>query len=499
MPSQTPHRPSGPTLSKSTFLRGLQCQKSLALDALRPDLRDPLDLPTQFRMRMGQEVGMLARRCYPGGSVARIPDSFLISHQRTRDLIEGGETVIYEASLEAQGVRIVADVLVRGQRGWRLIEIKSATEARPEHAWDIAVQVYVARRAGLDLEDALLLHPNKEYVRRGELDYTALFSETPLSAEAEELQPEVERVIARSLDTLRSGEVPQVEIGPHCRDPVDCDFIGYCWGHLPDPSVFDVYYIGKRAHDLYARGIEHIEDIPADYPLDKRSAFHVQAHKAGETIVNPSELRRFVDGLIYPVYYLDFETFSVPVPPFDGLSPYTKVPFQYSLHIQEEPGGALAHSGFLAQADIDPRREFLDRLLDEIGTQGSILVYYLPFERGVLQALRESHPEYGQEIEGLIDRMVDLLDPFRQRAYWHPMMGGSNSLKQVLPVFAPDLSYQEMDITNGEEAMAIYLGYGAEDVLPGEGQRRQALWEYCKLDTLAMVRILEGLRGAAGM
>lgn len=488
-----------PTLSKSTFLRGVQCQKSLALDALHPELRDPLEMAQQLRMQQGIAVGMQARERYPGGAVGRIPGSYIVSLQRTQELIQGGAEVIYEASFEADGVRIVADILLREADGWRLVEVKSTSKAKPEHVWDLAVQVHVLRRAGLELEDAALLHLNSDYVRRGELDYEALFSETSLLVEVNELQGEVAQQIELCKRTLRSGRVPEVPIGPHCRDPVDCDFIGHCWREVPSPSVFDVYYIGKRAFELYDQGIERIEDVPHDHPLDRRSTFHIEAHKAGETIVNADEIKAFLSELSYPLYYLDFETFALPIPPFDDLSPYTKVPFQYSLHVQAEPGRPLWHHGFLAEAGVDPRREFLDRLLEDTEGEGSIVVYYAPFERGVLRSLIDAFPQHGEAIEARIDRMVDLIEPFKRRAYWHLQMGGSNSLKQVLPVFAPELSYEEMEVSDGDQAMAVFLSLAGEDDPARIESLRQDLWEYCKLDTLAMVRILDGLRAAIGV
>jgi hypothetical protein len=487
------------TLTKSTFLRGLQCQKSLALSARHPELRMPPTTPAQFRMRQGQLVGMLARRRYPGGEIGRLPGAFQVSLERTQALIDSGNPVIYEAAFEAAGVRVVADILAQGQNGWRLIEVKSTTRAKPEHLWDVAVQVYVLRAAGMELEDACLLHLDTGYVRKGLLDVQALFAETPFMGELETLQTQVEQAIAECQATLASGEVPQVPIGRHCTEPVDCDFMDHCWQDVPSPSVFDVYFIGKKAYALYDQGIELIEDIPADHPLDKRSLFHIQAHKKGELIVKPDPIRTFLSGLSYPLHYLDFETLAVPIPPFDGVSPYTKVPFQYSLHVQDEPGGELRHSGYLAQAGEDPRRDFLGQLLEETSGEGSIVVYHQPFESSVLKSLASWLPANRGEIEQRLKRMADLLEPFRQRAYWHPGMGGSNSLKAVLPVFAQDLSYDEIAISDGESAMVEFWGLQDEDDLDRVQATRRALWEYCQLDTLAMVRILDGLRGLVGM
>ncbi len=481
-------------LTKSTFLRGLRCGKSLMLDALHDDLRDPLDLDARMRMRNGQEVGQVARRRYPGGRVGSIPGQNRASLRRTQDLIDAGEEVIYEAAFQHDGVYVQVDILVRGQSGWRLIEVKSTTKLEDDHLWDVAVQAFVLRGAGYQLEDACLLHVNNQYVRQGELDFEALFTEVPLLNEVLELEGEVGRSVEGSRQLLELDEVPQREIGTHCNDPRACDFKRNCWQHLPSPSVFDVYYIGKKAFDLYGDGITRIEEIPDDFQVGARSLFHIRAHKAGETIIKREELCAFIESLEYPLFHLDFETFSVPIPPWDGLRPYNHVPFQYSLHVQHEPGGEAVHSGFLAEPGVDPRQAFLDSLVPATEGSGSIIVYYKSFEKGVLDSLGDQYPEYRAAMDQRIERLVDLRDPFSKRFFFTPAMGGSTSLKAVLPALVPDLSYDALGIQNGTEAMAVFLGLADQADAEAYEAQRSDLWAYCKLDTLAMVRILDVLR-----
>ncbi|MEJ2013425.1 MAG: DUF2779 domain-containing protein [Anaerolineales bacterium] len=211
------------------------------------------------------------------------------------------------------------------------------------------------------------------------------------------------------------------------------------------------------------------------------------------------ELREFLQSLSYPLYYLDFETFSLPIPPYDNLSPYSKVPFQYSLHVQDEPGGRLRHCSYLAEPGADPRPEFLRHVLEDTEGEGDIVVYHKPFEHSVLSSLTAAHPQAENAINDRLDRMVDLLDPFRKQLYWHPKMGGSNSIKNVLPVFAPELSYQELEVENGEQAMAAFVRLSAERDPARITEQRQALLDYCELDSLAMARILDGLRRIVGL
>jgi hypothetical protein len=483
-------------LTKSTFLRGLQCPKSLMLDALHPELRDALDAETQLRMRLGQEVGMLARGRYPGGEVGRIPGAIEPSLQKTQTLIAGGTEILYEAAFQHAGIFILVDILVRGDQGWRLIEVKSTSQSKDQHLWDLAVQAYVVSGAGLPLEDAILLHMNSDYIRQGDLDLNALFKEVPLLAAIDELKAEVERSASASISQLTSGKVPDVDIGIHCVNPEDCDFIGFCWAHVPDPSIFNVYRLTtKKKFELYYAGILQMEDIPEHFKMSSPSTFHVEAHKAGVTILKRAELQAFLKALRYPLSFLDFETFGIPIPPFDGLRPYTHVPFQYSLHVQDRPGDEPIHSGYLALAGTDPRLEFIEQLLRETEGARDVVVYNASFERNVLKGLVGQFPAYADLIHTLIERLVDLMEPFRQRLYWTPAMGGSVSLKSVLPALVPDLSYDVLDIQDGTQAMGVYLSLAdLGDSGAGEAQR-QALWDYCKLDTLAMVRILETLFG----
>jgi hypothetical protein len=207
-------------------------------------------------------------------------------------------------------------------------------------------------------------------------------------------------------------------------------------------------------------------------------------------------LLAFLEGLRYPLLFLDFETFSIPIPPYEGLRPYSQVPFQFSLHKRQAAGSELEHIDFIAPPGVNPRPEFLSELLKASEGQGSLIVYNATFERGVLLSLVESFPAFRLELEGRIERMIDLLDPFRQRMYYDPEMGGSFSLKNVLPVLVPGLSYDRLEVQDGTQAMDTYLKLSGLE--PEEELRSTlgALRDYCRRDTLAMVRILEALEGA---
>jgi hypothetical protein len=139
-----------PTLSKSTYLRGSQCRKSLYLHFHHPELKDPISPMQQAIFTQGHEVGRLARQLFPGGTDAGIyvPDNYGKSIELTSQLIADGEGVIYEAGFSANGLHCFADIVVCGAEGWKAYEVKSSTQVKPVNLLDAAFQYFVMTGAG---------------------------------------------------------------------------------------------------------------------------------------------------------------------------------------------------------------------------------------------------------------------------------------------------------------------------------------------------------------
>jgi hypothetical protein len=196
----------------------------------------------------------------------------------------------------------------------------------------------------------------------------------------------------------------------------------------------------------------------------------------------------------YPICFLDFETtFMVPIPLFDGSKPYQKIPFQYSLHYLERDGAELLHYEYLSQAKLDLRREFLEKLLNQLPEDACVLVYNKTFETGILNDLIQMFPEHEEKVANIISNVRDLMIPFRNKDVYRWKMEGSYSLKYVLPALAPELTYEGMQISDGGMAANAWLRlWEMDDSAEIEGVR-SALLEYCKLDTLGIVRVLEKL------
>lgn len=485
------------TLSKSRYIRGLQCHKSLWLYTHDRDLRKISKFATAS-FDQGNEVGELARDIFPGGKfIEFVGVSFDDQISETQKALKTAK-VIYEATFSYGGVLVKADILRKVGRSWELYEVKASNDKKPVHLDDIAVQYYVITGSGVPVSKTFVTHLNKEYVRKGDLDVQALFASEDVTADIKEKQAGIKAEIERQQKMLAGKNAPKIDIGPQCGKPYGCDFMKHCWKNIPENSVLDLAGSAAKKWALYKEGIVKMEDIP----LDKLKGLQLQQVKTyldKKLVVDRVGLKDFLNDIWYPLYYLDFETFMPAVPPYDGLRPYQQIPFQYSLHIQKRAGGKLNHKEFLAKPNCDPRKELLGSLLDEIPSGACVLVYYQPFEKARLKDLALQFPRKAKQINAIIDNVRDLLVPFKGRSLYSWKQQGAHSIKKVLPAFIKGMSYEGLEVGDGGEAIEAYqkMCVVADD--PKELSKiRKALLEYCCQDTLAMVRLLEVIKDKAG-
>jgi len=481
-------------LSKSLILKGLQCQKALWLVKHPPDFEFPPQPDLEAKFRAGTEVGLLAQQLFPGGiEVPYEGLSFPAQLARTRELIDSGADVIYEASFSFSAIFVKVDILVRDTDGWQIHEVKMGTSVKEVNLDDVAVQHYVLSSCGLTISKSFLVHIDNSYVRQGDIEVDKLFSSEDISFKVAARQQSLPEIVAELRETIRESVEPDIDIGPHCSNPYECDFIPYCWQHLPENSIFDLRGNGLNKFDFYKQGIIHFEELPLDQ-LNKAQRQQVEATLKQQDSTDAAKIKTFLETLWYPLYHLDFETFNTPIPKFDGTRPYQQVPFQFSIHRQLQAGAEPQHFEYLTQPDVDPRRELIEQLLAIIPADACVLTYNQTFEKGVLRNLAELFPDLADEIELRLANVRDLMVPFRRRDVYRWQMRGSYSIKEVLPAMVPELSYAGLEIADGMAAMQAYHDMcGLND--PAELERlRRVMLDYCHLDTLAMVEILRELQ-----
>lgn len=483
-------------LTKSKYMDGLQCLKYLWMEFHEQAKISEPDAATQHTFEQGHEVGEIAKKLFPEG--ADISDSdFMGNIRQTREMLKQRLTV-FEAGVSAGNLYCRVDVLrPAGDREWDIIEVKSSTKVKDVDLQDIAFQKYTCQQAGLEIRNCYQIHINNEYVRHGRIEPEKLLAMEDVTEQVAGIIGSVPDKVAAMLEVIKADDCPEVGIGRHCTDPYVCLVQG-CKDFLPEDNVLELYRGGQKAFDLLDKGVLAICDIPDSVSLTASQQIQKACLLSGEAHTDKAQIAAFLDCLKYPLYYLDFETFAAAIPPFDGTRPYQNIPFQFSLHIVR--GGVFQpqHFSFLAEGAEDPRPAFVRALKGLLGDSGSIIIYNQSFEKGILEEIGRAFPEYDGWVKGVTARFVDLLQPFRSFWYYHPEQKGSASLKSVLPAVTGK-GYDGYDIANGEIASLEYYRVTYGNVPAAERKRvRQALLEYCKLDTEGMVWIVEELERLKG-
>ena len=483
-------------LSKSSFIRGVQCEKHLYLYKYHYNEMDQLSEMQKAIFKRGTDVGKLAQQLFPKGIDASPKSQFEYDKAvvETKKLIDQNQKVIYEASFNYSDVLAVADILVNEKSGLKIYEVKSSTSISETYIRDAALQYWVISNSGYRVKDFSITYINNQYIRKGNLDINELFVTESVLKLILPLQKWVEENVERFKKVLNKKTIPKIDIGEHCYDPYTCGFYEYCRKHIPDNSIFDLsgVHLNKK-YDLYREGIIKLEDIPDDAKLSQTAKLQVEVYKSKKDIVDKKAIKEFLSDLSYPLYFMDFETFQPAVPMFDNSKPYMQIPFQYSLHYKKNKKSSVEHYEFLAETGNDPRKKFIENLLRDTKGEGDILTYNKSFEVLRLKEIAEAFPKYKKQIEERINRVKDLMLPFQKKYYYTYKMQGSYSIKYVLPALIPELNYKDLEINEGGLASIAFESLFYETDLMRIADTRTNLLEYCKLDTLAMVKLLEKL------
>ncbi len=487
-------------LSKSLYTRGIQCPKSLWLKKNKQEVLTPPDASTQAVFETGNLVGELACQLFPDGKEVPFSRDYGEMIDTTKAYIDEGVQNIYEATFAYNGILVMVDILHVDPDGVEIYEVKSSTSVKDIYLHDVSIQYYVLKNLGFTIKSANVVHIDNTYVRGEELDINELFVVVDVTAEVVALQENIPKTL-ETFETYLADRVnePDIDIGAHCNKPYECDAKEYCWRvqrGIPEYSIFNIFNLGsKKQVELYDQGIVDIKDIPHDFDMTAKQAQAVSNYKSSVTYIDKEAIDAFVGSLNYPIYHLDFETFQQAIPEWKGISPFIQIPFQYSLHIEHEDG-SLEHREFLAVDGSDPRELLAHKLCEDIPREVTVLAYNMGFEKGVIRKLALEYEGLSSHLLEIHDNIKDLMTPFQQKHYVTPCMNGSYSIKYVLPALVPKMqeAYKELNgVQNGGEAMQAFANLSKLDDTEKE-KMRNALLEYCKLDTLAMVKVLEKLR-----
>lgn len=490
-----------PGISKSRFTNYLQCPR-LGYMSCFPSrfaaLAGPFDWATLDRIETGNRAGRLACDLFPGGVlIGHVKDLSKALSETATVMADPGVNTLYEAAFASAGLLSRADILLKNPDDTvELIEVKATNEIKKKHVADVAFQIEVMERAGLAISSASLLHFNPDYVHPGGdvYDPEDLFTVEDITSKARRYQrEELPGQLDAMLRQLALPDVPYVRVKNGCKG--DCVYYRQvCGVGLPSHPICE---LGGNHPKLFAAldaaGLGSLEEIPDDFPgLAPDHYLVLQAIKSNGLHLECGTLKDLSETIPLPACFVDFETYNPGFPLYEGMRPYQHICFQWSLHFLREDG-TIEHDDFLQADGLDPRRNFASALISAVEKVSPVVVYNKTMESSRLKELARDFPDLGDDLLAIDSRIVDLLDYVRLSCY-HPDFHGSRSLKKVTPILAPNLSYEDLDLKGGTEAMEAYATIIAPETTGEERERlKRDLRTYCGVDTLATVEIYKRL------
>ncbi len=479
-------------LTKQIFLESCQCL-TRGWYLRSNTISIPLSNAEQFRIREGMQIGAIARALYPEGILIPPGDNSKNAELTAKLMDDENVNVIFEATFTHNELVAKADILLRDDDGWQVIEVKSAAasnDINPIYIDDLAYTSYVIDRNNIYLTNTSLLMVAKTY-RLG-MDDAQFFAIVDCTEEVAALQ-EFFSIVEDDISTeTGNSQRPDPELITGCKE---CYFYKTsCLGKDVSHPIFDLPNLKSAKFDqLKAMDALTISSIPIDFELSPLQKTVYSAVQDNKPIIDINILRSELDKIEYPVYYLDFETVSTAIPLYEKIAPYEEIVTQYSIHEYSAPYTLTKHMEFLADHGKDDRRTLALKLIADMGMKGSVIVYHAGAEKKYLKNLGNLFSDLQPQLQAISDRIIDLKEILKH-GYYHPEFHGSYSIKTVLPVLVPEMKYSELAVSNGEEANTVFAEL-ARNLFKKDEEKlvRQNLLVYCRQDTLAMVKIHEFL------
>jgi hypothetical protein len=488
-------------LSKTDYLIYRECSKNVWYKIHKFDVYSKLGL-SEFEKQIietGNDVELVARGLFPKGIL--IKGRSKDAEKETQDLLSKKTEVLFQPIFVKDGFLAVADVLELDQATgkYSLYEIKSTTDVDTKtHYHDLAFQVNLLSKFGIKIKSAYVIHLNSEYVKQGELNINKLFKIEDVTEEVESIREPVMQEMELALKYILQEEEPK----GYCSCVYKgrsrhCSTFAFSNPKVPKYGVHDIVRIGAskgKLQDLVDVGIFEFKDIPEEMKFSDPQKNQIDTYVQDMIILDRSNIKRELEELVFPLYFLDYETFPCAIPRFDGFSPYQQIPFQYSLYVLDSSQAEPKHFEFLFSENTDPSLSLIKSLQKDIGEKGSVIVWNKGFECKINNELATRNPDFKLFLEEVNKRVYDLMDIFSKQYYVHKDFKGRTSIKSVLPVMVPELSYKTLEIKEGGTASQKWNEINHGNLNQAEKDKIiKDLKIYCGLDTMAMVEIFNKL------
>ena len=355
-------------ISKSDYIDSLRHPALLWLKKHDPSKITPVSDSLQAIFDQGHEFEKYAEVQFTNGVKIEF-DPYYTMTRRTKDVIEGGAEEVFQPKFEYKEFTCISDIIkFVGGKTIDLYEIKSSTGVRKDHLYDLTFQAMLLRQNGYEIRNIYVIHVDNTYVRHGEIKPDKLTKTVDVTSEVVELADFTVE------NTKKASKIVASKT-------------------MPDPSYENLGVLGTKS----------------DWKPVYENLFSsvTEALPSGEPEINHEEIKQFLSGFKYPLYFLDYETMASLVPRFDGQRPYQQIPMQYSLHILHSPDAQLEHKEFLHTNKTNPACLLLAQLIKDIGSEGSVVTWNMSFEKSCNTLLGKFCPESSEAMQAINERVVD--------------------------------------------------------------------------------------------
>ena len=333
-------------LSKSTYIKGLQCEKALYMQKKHPYLRDKLSIEQRAKFQRGTDVGVLAHEVFPNGidMSPNTPSLFPKKAQETMDNLNNpAVNVMYEAVFQYNDTLIMLDMLVRDGDKWLAVEVKSSMRLSDTYYNDAALQYYVLHGCGVPLSDFRLMYLNGDYVKHGPIDVRQLFKMESVMDYVVEREAFVAQNVERLKAVVALPHSPLVDIGTQCHNPYPCDFQGHCWKHIPkDSFLFTTAMDDATLFRNYFNGVNTNAKMLQQVEPDSEEAHQIEALETNSYYIDYKTLYSLApQPKPKSVGYLNLLLHRPAVPEIDGTKPYEEMILAFALQGEQKHDAAI--------------------------------------------------------------------------------------------------------------------------------------------------------------
>ena len=486
-------------ITKSDYLLYKECRENIWCKFNKPEVYSVKECSEFDKsiIAQGNEVEEYARKLFEKGVLIEGRGEEAI--EETKEHLEKKTPVLFQPALLHDNFFAALDILEYNEKTkkYKLYEVKAKKSTVEKHIYDLAFQTHILNEYKIPLEAVGILRLNSDYVRGDALSIEDLFYFDDLTEKIKDILPQVIDEMKEMSEFFKQKTISE---GCECvykSRKKHCPTFSYHNLDIPEYGIHDISRIqGKKLATAVDSGALSFDKVIDTVPLTKIQENQVRTSIEGVSKIDSVKIKNEISGIKFPIYFLDYETSPLAVPRFKGFSPYEHVPFQFSLHTIKEDGGEIKHTEYIQSAKKDPTLDFFESLDRNIKDEGTIIVWNKKFEKNIINdRIKQRHPELVDRVNRINDMIYDLMEIFSKQLYVEPDFKGSCSIKVVLPVLVPELSYKDLAIQDGGSAAESW--YRAIFEIDDDKERDQVLGnllEYCKLDTYAMYAILNKLK-----